>query len=102
LVERCIRGNITKVDGEAFNEIAEIHAGDLRRARALVACTRDAAPRGGSLQFSVVTPGRYRISITSRHWIGVIAQGKAGAPLVLQLSGSADQVVGLAITPAAG
>lgn len=89
--------------------------------------SRDATPRGGSLRFTVGSDGRYRISITSRHWIDVIADGRpvdsaghqgagdcalvhkivefelrAGAALVLQLSGSADQAVDLAITASPG
>lgn len=86
---------------------------------------RDAAPHGGSLSFIVEAAGRYRISITSRHWIDVVAdgklidsadhQGRAGCelmhkvvefelpakiPLAVQLSGQAEREVGLAITPA--
>ena len=86
---------------------------------------RDPAPQGGSLAFVVETAGRYRISITSRHWIDVIAGGQvidsidhqgsadcellhkvvefelpAGTPLTLQLSGRAERELGLAITPA--
>jgi hypothetical protein len=90
---------------------------------------RDPAPQGGSLGFVVETAGRYRISITSRHWIDVVAGGKvidsighqgsagcellhkvvefdlpAGMPLTLQLSGRAERELGLAITqsPASG
>jgi len=98
------------------------------RARFQVAparAARGAAPRGGSLTFGVENGGRYRISITTRHWIDVIADGKAleshdhqgngqcallhkvvefelpaGRPLTLQLSGQDDAVVGLAITRA--
>jgi len=87
---------------------------------------RGSAPRGGSLSFEVPTAGRYRVSITSRHWIDVVADGKAldsldhqgngqcellhkvvefelpaGRQLTLQLSGQDDTMVGLAITRAA-
>lgn len=84
--------------------------------------SRTASQRGGALQFEVPAAGRYRISITSRHWIDVV-DGKsvvesvdhhgpgcdlvhkivefdlpAGRPLTLQLSGQDDAIVGLAIT----
>jgi hypothetical protein len=84
---------------------------------------REAAPRGGLLTFAVETAGRYRVSITSRHWIDAIADGKpidsadhqgrpgcellhkvvvfelpARTPITLQLSGRADREIGLAIT----
>lgn len=84
---------------------------------------RSAAPNGGVLRFKVVTPGRYRVAITSRHWIDVISggavvasadhEGRAGCALmhkvvafdlpaageaVVQLSGQDDPVVGLVIT----
>lgn len=90
---------------------------------------RDPAPQGGSLVFRVETAGRYRISLTSRHWIDVVAGGRfvdssghqgradcelmhkvvefelpANTPLIIQLSGQPDREVGLAITrsPATG
>lgn len=83
---------------------------------------RSAAPRGAVLRFDAPTAGRYRVAITSRHWIDLIAdgrivasadhQGRAGCDLmhkvvefdlpaasglVLQLSGQDDEVIGLAI-----
>ena len=83
---------------------------------------RDDLPRGGILRFAVPAAARYRISITSRHWIDVL-DGRsavasaahhgpgcellhkivefdlpAGRPLTLQLSGRDDAIVGLAIT----
>jgi len=84
--------------------------------------TRAASPRGGAFQFEVPVTGRYRISITSRHWIDVVDGQKivesadhfgpacdvlhkvvefdlsAGRKLTLQLSGQDDAIIGLAIT----
>ncbi len=84
--------------------------------------SRTAAPRGGAFQFEVPVTGRYRISITSRHWIDVLDGGaviesadhfgpgcdvlhkiveydlSAGRTLTLQLSGQDDAIIGLAIT----
>lgn len=81
--------------------------------------------RGGAFQFEVPTPGRYRISISSRHWIDVVDERTAiesvghfgpgcelvhkvvefdlpsGRPLTLQLSGHDDAMISLAITAAA-
>lgn len=83
---------------------------------------RKKSPRGGILRLEVPSAGRYRISITSRHWIDVLDgespvasmahQGPEcevlhkvvefdlpkGRPLTLQLSGRDDAIVGLAIT----
>jgi hypothetical protein len=83
---------------------------------------RAASPRGGAFHFEVPAPGRYRISITSRHWIDVVDGGKAldsaahfgpacdvlhkivefdlaaGRVFTLQLSGQDDAIIGLAIT----
>ncbi|HEU5137384.1 MAG TPA: hypothetical protein VFU13_19735 [Steroidobacteraceae bacterium] len=83
---------------------------------------RDDSSRGGVLRFAVPAAGRYRISITSQHWIDVL-DGKsavtsaahhgpgcellhkivefdlpAARPLTLQLSGRDDAIIGLAIT----
>lgn len=83
---------------------------------------RNDSPRGGLLSFEVPAAGRYRISITSRHWIDVL-DGKSvltssahhgpgcellhkivefdlptARPLTLQLSGRDDAIIGLAIT----
>lgn len=84
--------------------------------------TRAASPRGGAFQFEVPVSGRYRISITSRHWIDVVDGAKvvesvdhfgpacdvlhkivefdlsAGRKLTLQLSGQDDAIIGLTIT----
>jgi hypothetical protein len=85
---------------------------------------RATAPRGGVFEFDVPATGRYRVSITSRHWIDII-DGEtaipsvdhfgpgcelvhkivefdlsAGRPLTLQLSGQDDAIIGLAITAA--
>ncbi len=98
------------------------------RARFAVAPARGAkstAPRGGSIGFTVASSGRYRVSITTRHWIDVVVDGKAlesldhqgnaqcdrlhkvvefelpaDRPLTLQLSGQDDAVVGVVITAA--
>lgn len=84
---------------------------------------RSEAPRAAVLHFEVPTAGRYRVSISTRHWIDVIDSGRslasaahqggtdcallhkvvefelpAGRDLALQLSGQDDAVVGLAIT----
>jgi hypothetical protein len=81
--------------------------------------------QAGLVQFRVKRAGRYRISITSGHWVDVVTHGNlvasvgyqrhtgcerprkivefdlpADAPLVLQFSGSADPSVTLAITAA--
>jgi hypothetical protein len=97
-----------------------------RFAMAPARAARGSAPRGGSAAFTVAKSGRYRVSISSRHWIDVIADGKAlesldhqgnsqcelvrkavefempaDRQLTLQLSGQDDAVVGLAITPVA-
>jgi len=83
---------------------------------------RKNSSRGGILRLEVPSAGRYRISITSRHWIDVL-DGESlvasaahhgpecellhkvvefdlptGRPLTLQLSGRDDAIVGLAIT----
>lgn len=88
--------------------------------------TLDDSAQGGLVRFHVERPGLYRISITSGHWIDVIEgeqlikskdfQGSRGCArphkivefelparkdLVLQLSGSTDPSVTLAITPVA-
>jgi hypothetical protein len=88
--------------------------------------TLDDSAQGGIVRFQVEKPGLYRISITSGHWIDVIEgeqlvkskdfQGSRGCArphkivefdlpahkdLVLQLSGSTDASVVLAITPVA-
>ncbi|MEO8017796.1 MAG: hypothetical protein ABI769_08285, partial [Pseudomonadota bacterium] len=84
--------------------------------------SRATAPRGGAFRFEVPRPGRYRVSITSRHWIDVLDGETAvasvdhhgpgcdlvhkivefdlspGRPLTLQLSGQDDAIIGLAIT----
>jgi hypothetical protein len=84
-----------------------------------------AAARAGLVQFRVSRAGRYRVSITSGHWMDVIAdekpiasvdyQGHTGCErprkivefelpadkaLILQFSGSDDSTVTLAITAA--
>ncbi|HEV7605992.1 MAG TPA: hypothetical protein VGO61_01545 [Steroidobacteraceae bacterium] len=83
---------------------------------------RGGASRAGVFQFEVPESGRYRVSITSRHWIDIV-DGEtvlssadhhgpgcdlvhkivefdltSGRPLTLQLSGQDDAIVGLAIT----
>ena len=87
-----------------------------RRARA-------ESPRGGAFEFTVQAAGRYRVSITSRHWIDIVDgqtvvaslehygpgcelvhkivefELPAGRRLTLQLSGQDDAIIGLAITP---
>ena len=79
--------------------------------------------RGGAFEFTVPVAGRYRVSLTSRHWVDIIDgetvigsldhygpgcelvhkivefELPAGRPLTLQLSGQDDAIVGLAITP---
>jgi hypothetical protein len=83
---------------------------------------RSATSRGGAFRFEVPKPGRYRVSISSRHWIDIVDADTAiesvdhfgpgcelvhkvvefdlpsGRPLTLQLSGNEDAMVGLAIT----
>ena len=78
--------------------------------------------RGGVFQFAVPVAGRYRVSISSRHWIDVVDVSTVidsvdhfgpgcelvhkvvefdlptGRPLTLQLSGHDDAIVGLVIT----
>ena len=80
--------------------------------------------RGGIFQFAVPAAGRYRVSISSRHWIDVVDASDvidsvghfgpgcervhkvvefdlpSGRALILQLSGHDDAMVGLAITAA--
>jgi hypothetical protein len=97
--------------------------GEVRFAVPPARAARDPAPRGGSVSFAVAAAGRYRVAITSAHWIDMIAAGKAidsvdhqghadcellhkvvefelpaNQPLILQLSGGAQAEVGLAIT----
>jgi hypothetical protein len=84
---------------------------------------RAESPRGGAFEFTVAAAGRYRVSITSRHWIDIVDgqtvvtslehfgpgcelvhkivefELPAGRPLTLQLSGQDDAIIGLAITP---
>jgi hypothetical protein len=87
---------------------------------------RDDSAQGGLVQFRVPTAGVYRVSLSSGHWIDVVAGGKfvrsrdfqgsrgcerphkivefelsADSPLTLQLSGAAANSVLLAITAAA-
>lgn len=83
---------------------------------------RSSTARAGMYCFRVSVAGRYRVSITSRHWIDIVDGGTvvpsvshhrpgcglvhktvefdlpSGKPLTLQLSGQDDSVVGLAIT----
>jgi hypothetical protein len=78
--------------------------------------------RAGVFQFAVPAAGRYRVAISSRHWIDVLDAAKVidsvdhfgpgcelvhkvvefdlptGRPLTLQLSGHDDAMVGLTIT----
>ena len=85
---------------------------------------RGTAPRGGVFEFEVPAAGRYRVSITSRHWIDILDgeavipsrehygpgcklvhkivefELPAERPLTLQLSGQDDAIIGLAITVA--
>ena len=80
------------------------------------------ALRGGAFLFEVPATGRYRVSISSRHWIDVVDDKTviesvghlgpgcelvhkvvefdlpAGRPLTLQLSGHDDAMIGLTIT----
>jgi hypothetical protein len=103
----------------ALNLIAQ---GQLRFAAKPGRGTRASSPRGGAFQFEVPVTGRYRISITSRHWIDVVDGEKvvasadhfgpacdvlhkivefdlsSGHTLTLQLSGQDDAIIGLAIT----
>ena len=84
--------------------------------------SRSSEPRGGAFRFEVPATGRYRVSITSRHWIDVISRESAidsvdhhgpgcdlvhkvvefdlnaGQMFTLQLSGQDDAIIGLAIT----
>lgn len=89
--------------------------------------TKGAAPRGGTLRLVVEVAGRYRVSLTSRHWIDVVDGDKviesldheghadcallhkiveyqlpAHRPLDLQISGADEDAIGLAITPSPG
>jgi hypothetical protein len=84
--------------------------------------SRAGSPRGGAFQFEVPVTGRYRISITSRHWIDIVDGESvvesadhfgpacnvlhkivefdltAGRTFTVQLSGQDDAIIGLAIT----
>ena len=88
---------------------------------------RSDSPRGAVLQFRTQAAGRYRVSLSSRHWIDLLVdgriipsaghQGRAGckylhkvvefelpadSTVVLQLSGQDDKTLSLGITaPAA-
>jgi hypothetical protein len=83
---------------------------------------RGANPRGGVFNFVTGLPGKYRITLTSRHWVDVIDGTVAlesvghfgpgcalahkivefelpgGREMTLQVSGREDAIVGLAIT----
>jgi hypothetical protein len=84
---------------------------------------KGAAPRAALVRFDAPRAGRYRVSLTSRHWIDIVAEGRAipsvdhqgrsgcgvlhkvvefelpaGKGLALQLSGQDDPEAGLAIT----
>ncbi len=86
---------------------------------------RSASPRAGVFRFRIPETGRYRVSLSTRHWIDVVAgsanidsadhQGRSGCERVhkivefeltvgveytLQLSGQDDAVVDLTITRA--
>lgn len=88
---------------------------------------RSAAPRGAILRFQTEKGGRYRIALTSSHWIDLVVdgrvvasvdhQGRAGCKylhkivefdlpakrdVILQLSGQDDSMIQLAITAPAG
>jgi hypothetical protein len=79
--------------------------------------------QAGLAQFRVTSAGRYRVSITSSHWIDIVSDGElvpavdyqghadcerprklvefdlpADKPLILQFSGATDQFVAFAIT----
>ena len=82
-----------------------------------------AKARGGIFSFRTGEPGRYRVSLTTRHWVDLVDADVLTASLrhfgpgcslvhkivefdlpgareiTLQLSGRADSIVGLAITP---
>lgn len=85
--------------------------------------SKAADAQAGLVQFQVPRAGRYRISITSGHWVDVVSDGQlvpsvgfqghagcerprklvefdlpAGKPLLLQFSGDSDQDVTFAIT----
>ena len=88
---------------------------------------RSESPRGAVLQFSAQAAGRYRVSLSTRHWIDLLVDGKivasanhqgragcqylhkvvefdlpANSVVVLQISGQDDTVISLGITtPAA-
>jgi hypothetical protein len=83
---------------------------------------RGSNPRGGVFNFVTGSPGKYRITLTSRHWVDVIDGAVAvdsvghfgpgcalahkivefelpgGREMTLQVSGREDAIVGLAIT----
>jgi hypothetical protein len=99
-----------------------VSQGQLRFAAKPGRATRAKSARGGAFVFEVPATGRYRVSITSRHWIDVVDGQKAvdsvdhfgpacdvlhkivefdltaGRPFILQLSGQDDAIIGLAIT----
>jgi hypothetical protein len=83
---------------------------------------RGTSPRGGAFHFEVPVTGRYRVSLTSRHWVDIL-DGQtliesadhfgpgcdvlhkvvefdlaAGRTFTLQVSGQDDAIIGLAIT----
>jgi hypothetical protein len=89
--------------------------------------TLDDSAQGGLVRFRLAKPGLYRVSLTSGHWIDVVLgdhlvkskdfSGSRGCArphkivefvlpaneeLTLQLSGSTDSAVTVAITPAGG
>ena len=87
--------------------------------------TKASSLRGGAFRFEVPTAGRYRVSISSRHWIDIVDAKTvvesvahfgsgcelvhkivefdlpSGRPLTLQLSGHDDAMISLAITASA-
>jgi hypothetical protein len=113
-----------RLDLDRHYAISLLDQGKLKFRLAPARPTRVANARGGVFSFRTLEAGRYRVSLTTRHWVDLV-EGEAlagslrhfgpGCSLVhkivefelpgdreitLQLSGRADSIVGLAITAA--
>ena len=117
------RGALPRLELDIYYAVSLVPQETMRLAAKPGRAAKSPSLRAGIFQFTVPAAGRYRVSISSRHWIDVVDGANvidsvdhfgpgcelvhkvvefelpAGRPLTLQLSGHDDAIVGLAITP---